>query len=259
MFAYRNVVLKNMSPFSLDEIVFENRNKEYGAYSLRKTYVRNVLIGLGISLFLSTSFCLYFVYDNFLVADDLSFSPEMLKFAQYNIDEELLKATELEPIKEKIKEIPQPQLETKQKEIGSTSTVTVIDEKEVVKVIDSVALKDSIDKANKDKIEAEQKRLGNDTIAKFAGGTEDVFRNFLVTRIRYPDTTMVRLMKGKLTISFIVNQKGELENITIDKFANTQWGKNIITAVKTSPPWQPAYKNGKPVKMIFMFPVYFAQ
>lgn len=248
-----------MSPFSLDEIVFENRNKDYGAYSLRATYVRNSFIGLGISLLLSICFSLYFVYDNFLVADNLSFSPEMLKFAQYNIDEELLKATELEPIKEKIKEIPQPQIQTKQKEIGSSSTVTVIEEKAIVKVIDSVAIKDSIDKANSEKNEANQESLSIDTIAKFAGGTEDVFRNFLVTRIRYPDTPMVRLMKGKLTISFVVNQKGELENITIDKFANTQWGRNIITAVKLSPPWQPAYKNGKPVKMFFMFPVYFAQ
>ena len=31
---------------NFDEIVFENRNKEYGAYSLRKRYSRHLLIGM---------------------------------------------------------------------------------------------------------------------------------------------------------------------------------------------------------------------
>ncbi|NLA48070.1 MAG: energy transducer TonB, partial [Bacteroidales bacterium] len=35
---------------AFDDIVFEHRNKEYGAYSLRKKYKRNLLISLLLSL-----------------------------------------------------------------------------------------------------------------------------------------------------------------------------------------------------------------
>ena len=35
---------------AFDEIVFENRNKEYGAYALRKKYSRNMLIATIIGL-----------------------------------------------------------------------------------------------------------------------------------------------------------------------------------------------------------------
>jgi protein TonB len=40
---------------SFDDIVFENRNKEYGAYKLRKKYNRNVIIALIIGLVLMST------------------------------------------------------------------------------------------------------------------------------------------------------------------------------------------------------------
>ena len=40
---------KDVAP-AFDDIVFEIRNKEYGAYSLRKKYSRNVLISLLIGI-----------------------------------------------------------------------------------------------------------------------------------------------------------------------------------------------------------------
>jgi periplasmic protein TonB len=244
-----------MSFTSLDEIVFENRNKEYGAYKLRATYVKNVLIGLLFTFVITACFCSYFVYYNFVAVEDYSFSPEMLKFADYKIDEELLKATELEPLKDKIKEIPQPKIDSKPMEVStSTQIVNTVKLKDEIKIIDSVAIKDSIEKVK----QAEIEKTIIDTLPKFAGKT-DAFRNYLVTQIPYPDTSYIRTMKGKLMISFIINQNGETENITLDNFADTRWGKLIVLAVKASPRWQPAYRKGKPVKMQYTIPVFFAQ
>lgn len=48
---------------TLDEIVFENRNKEYGAYDLRTTYpkllTRSFLIGTAFFLLLAVSPLIY--------------------------------------------------------------------------------------------------------------------------------------------------------------------------------------------------------
>jgi hypothetical protein len=40
---------------AFDDIVFEHRNKEYGAYSLRKKYKRNVIIALLIGVALMST------------------------------------------------------------------------------------------------------------------------------------------------------------------------------------------------------------
>jgi protein TonB len=246
-----------MSSTSLDEIVFENRNKEYGAYLLRATYVRTVLIGVSFSFIITFGFCMYFFYDNFLVADDYSFSPEMLKYAQYNIDEELLKQTQLDPIKEKIKVIPQPKVSLKEVTKVSSGNANAALQKEVVKVVDSVAIKDSIQKKIKEEVEAEIEKTKIDSLPKF-GESTDAFRNYLVSVIQYPDTSLIRKMKGKLLITFIVTTNGQADNVILDNFADTKWGKSIIFAIKASPHWQPAYRKGKPVKMQYSIPVYFA-
>ena len=239
-----------------DEIVFANRNKAYGAYILRTNYVRNVLIGVLISFIITCGFCGYFFYNNFIAVEDYSFSSDVLQFAKYNIDEELLRQTKLDPLKDKIKAIPQPRINTKPVEVVGTQATNATQLREA-KLVDSVAVRDSLDKAKQALIEAENEKTRIDSLPKF-GGSTDAFRNYLVSQIVYPDTSYIRKMKGKLLITFIINQNGDAENITLDNFAETRWGKAIITAIKSSPRWQPAYRRGKPCKMQYTIPVFFA-
>jgi len=243
---------------SLDDIIFETRNKEYGAYSLKASYARNALIGLCISLLVTCSFCAYFIYENYIAVEDYTFSPDLLKYAKFNVDEALLKATELDPIKEKIKVIPQPTLQNKPIEAATAQIVNSVQVKEELKIVDTVAIRDSLEKVTQAEIEAEKEKTAIDTLPKFKGST-DAFRNYLVSQIKYPDTSFVRMMKGKLLISFIITPNGIPDDITIDNFADTQWGKSVILAIKASPRWQPAYRKGKPCKMQYTIPVYFAQ
>ena len=244
-----------MSRISLYDIVFENRNKEYGAYAIRKEYLRNALIGLASSLILAVIFSIYFIFDSFVISDSFNFSPEMMKFAEYNIDEELLKATQLDPVKENIVK-NQPIIP---KNINEEKTLA-----EDLKVasgmnfVDSVAIRDSITEIEKNKKKQEEEEFVIDSLPRFAGST-DAFRNYLVSQIPYPDTAYVRAMKGKLMISFIIKENGEPDGIKLDNFADTRWGRSIFFAIKRAPRWQPAYRNGKPVKMYYSIPVYFAQ
>src|SRR5437764_8040200 len=47
---------------NLLDIIFENRNKQYGAYVLRKYY--NQRLGLSLFIALSTTFILFFIFRN---------------------------------------------------------------------------------------------------------------------------------------------------------------------------------------------------
>jgi len=49
-------MVKDLSKIlSFDDIVFEERNKEYGAYKLRKKYPRSVILGLIIALLVGST------------------------------------------------------------------------------------------------------------------------------------------------------------------------------------------------------------
>ncbi len=248
-----------MQSTSFDDIVFEGRNKDYGAYSLRRSYTRNVLIGLSVSLLIIFIFCGYFYYDNFVRVEDMSFSADMLKYADYNIDEELLKMTELDPLpKQEEKPVSQAKVEFKAEKSYSDVIIDTSEKKNIVQPVDSIAMKDTLKNELKDSAKVEEVAETVDTLPKFMGHP-DAFRNYLVTKITYPDTSYVRKMGGQLLISFIVNQSGEVENIMLDKLGDTYWGKTIIQAVKMSPRWQPAFRHGKPVKMQYNVPVIFAR
>ncbi len=47
---------KNYFNWTMDDIVFDNRNKDYGAYQLRLLSKRNVIIGLLIAVFAFSAF-----------------------------------------------------------------------------------------------------------------------------------------------------------------------------------------------------------
>jgi len=53
---------KNNTP-AFDDIVFEDRNKEYGAYRLRKRYNRNVTIALLIGILIISNSCYYALFE----------------------------------------------------------------------------------------------------------------------------------------------------------------------------------------------------
>ena len=48
----------NFKNETMDDIVFDNRNKEYGAFAIRKAYAKNLLTAIGIAV-LVFSFSMY--------------------------------------------------------------------------------------------------------------------------------------------------------------------------------------------------------
>ena len=55
-------IVKSYAGWSFDDIVFDNRNKEYGAYQLRKLSPKNSAIGL----IAAVSFTLLFIIGTFI-------------------------------------------------------------------------------------------------------------------------------------------------------------------------------------------------
>lgn len=105
---------------------------------------------------------------------------------------------------------------------------------------------------------------GNDDILlkaqespEYKGGQEDLLR-FLSSRIRYPSQANKRDIEGKVYISFVVNQLGELEDVRVEKGIGWGCDEEAARVIKlTSGNWFPGTVEGKPVKVKMIMPIMF--
>jgi len=239
-----------------DDIVFEKRNKKYGAYDLRRKYVRYLLLGFFISIFCIAVAYVYFYYVNFLKTDDYSFKAGYTQYIQYDIDEELQQLAQYkieEPVEKRIVQTVAPKVVHKE-EIKIDTAVAMkvestppVDSTPGESVVDDYVKKDSLTGDLIVKV---------DSLPKFNGDVNG-FRTYLVSKIKYPDTSLLRMMQGKLVVSIVILENGNVGKITLDKVESTPWAQDLMNVIKKAPRWQPAFAKGKPVSILFSLPLYF--
>jgi len=247
------------------DILFDNRNKQYGAYALRKNYNRRLGIALGISL--ST---ILFVF--FLVKIDSS-----PKFERLNHDSEVLVKTIHIPKEEKKLILPPtkkfPVNEFRQKEFIKM----VIVDKENVEPLADIRDLDSSDISNRTvngptltgampvineqvvSVERETKTIAKEAPVQrepeFPGGQE-AWISFLRKNLNSPQE-LEPGDKKMVSIRFQVSPEGTVTNFEIIQSAGKVFDNEVIRVLKKMPKWKPAIQNGEPVARAFSQPVTF--
>lgn len=250
---------------SWDDIVFEKRNKEYGAYINRKNYSRYVLIALGITVV---------VLILVLAAPAIAALLKSVRGAEEpKLKEMTVTLDQPPPItpqppppdvripppvktiikflppkvteKEVVEEEPMPTIEEiKENETGSTEVVgtgeVVIEEPAPV-----------VEENDDDKIfyAVEQQ-------AEFPGGLQAMMK-FLQKNIKYPASAKRMGIEGRVFVKFIVDKEGGISNMEVIKGINADLDKEAMRVIKLMPPWKPGKQNGRAVKSQFVLPVYF--
>jgi periplasmic protein TonB len=95
--------------------------------------------------------------------------------------------------------------------------------------------------------------------ALFPGG-EKALENFLKDNLRYPPKAIRNRVDALVWISFVVNKKGEIENIKIvEEDIEDPYGfqAEAIRVVKQMPNWQAAIQGDKFVSVKFVLPIRF--
>lgn len=90
----------------------------------------------------------------------------------------------------------------------------------------------------------------------FPGGNEGL-QKYLMKKLEYPDLARKNSVEGKVIVSFIVNEKGKIEDIKIKQSLRGDCDAEAIRVVKKMPKWKPGMMDGKPVKVIFNLPIAF--
>lgn len=92
----------------------------------------------------------------------------------------------------------------------------------------------------------------------FNGGDPALeFRKFIAQNLRYPDIAAENGISGRVIVQFAVNSKGRLVDAKVVAGVDPALDKEAIRVVMSSPPWTPGKQRGKPVKVLFTFPINF--
>lgn len=90
-----------------------------------------------------------------------------------------------------------------------------------------------------------------DTYPTFKGG-KDSLVSYLMKNLSYEGNT-----SGKVLVSFVVEQNGEISNIVIRKGLNEEADQEVIRVLNAMPKWNPGTYHNQPVRVRMGIPISF--
>jgi periplasmic protein TonB len=90
----------------------------------------------------------------------------------------------------------------------------------------------------------------------FPGGDLEL-RKYINQNVVYPEIAKENGIQGKVFVQFVVNQKGEVEQVKIARGIDPSLDKEAIRVIQSLPKWTPGSQRGKPVKVSYTVPINF--
>jgi periplasmic protein TonB len=247
---------------AFDDIVFENRNKEYGAYRLRKRYSRNVIISMLIAIvILSTA--VITPYLNAKAAENRAKKAErQVEIKMENLDQPAEQIAPPPPPP------PPPQDVVQQARYVPPVVVDSIKPEENVQLM--TADQAQVEVKNEEVVEevqvAKEEVQEEDPEAEpfivveempmFPGG-EPALLAYIAEHTQYPEVAKENNIQGKVIVRFCVTSKGGVDKVSILKSVDAELDKEAIRVVQTLPAFKPGKQGGKPVPVWYMVPINF--
>lgn len=251
--------LKNIPSF--DDIVFEKRNKEYGAYKIRKKYNRTVLWAMLVGIIVLgsvviTPYVMATVSERRQQKEEKAVTAEMEKLDQPN--EEIAPPPPPPPPAEaqvQVKYVA-PVIVDSVKVDDKSALATVDDVKEsttdeaVVEVVEEV-------KEEVQEVQEEQVFFVVEEMPSFGSGDANEFRAWVFQNMKYPEVAAENGIQGRVYVQFVVEADGRLTNVRVSRGVDPALDKEAIRVIENSPKWNPGKQRGKPVRVSYTFPITF--
>ena len=254
----------NLNSDTWRDLVFEGKNKEYGAYYLRKTSSKRHIYALIIAI------CIVSV---------LILSWYILKSSETSDDELMpVNLSELSMVEYHFENLESPKIEEKNKEekIKNTPPKIVIDEEEVPELVDQTEIKstqadstaltpadsilsaDSPSKLPEITDELETYVLNSSDSAQKSSSLQAAILRHVYYNLQYPNAAYKQKIKGKVIYSFVVNKDGSISDITLEKGIYAFLDDEVLRVIHSMPILEPEKKDGKPIRVKFYLPVVFS-
>jgi periplasmic protein TonB len=252
------------------DILFEHRNKSYGAYALRKGYDHRLAKAMGISFSVVLIFVLLNGFKNngsnngnsFLNEDDSitlvnindkvpEKIPEEVKLKP-KVQEKTVQYTDKIKIQEVINTPPPDMTEIEKSNIGKEN-IPGENPSGIIKNNDPAPAGNNEGDVKKDPPIVVENLRSSD--ASYPGGLE-AFTKFLKKNLETPGE-MEPGEKKKVYVRFVVDIEGIISNIQIIQSAGGQYDKEVLRVLKKMPKWVPAMQNGTKTAVNFTQAVTF--
>ena len=268
------------------DMVFAGKNKEYGAYQLRKgTSGRNIksLLILVIAAALVGGFLAWKVIEQKKAEEQQAYmeAMELAKLQEQAKKEDKKKQEPIKPKVEQKKEIPVAR-ETQKFTAPVIKKDELVKEENQVKQMDQLDEKVAVGNENKEGTKdrtveavrndiavaapppppAPKPEVSNkvfdvvEEMPSFPGG-QGALMAFLSSHIKYPVVAQENGVQGRVIVGFVVERDGSITDVKIMRSVDPSLDREAQRVVKAMPKWKPGKQNGSAVRVKYTVPVVF--
>ena len=259
------------------DIIFEGRNKEYGAYELRKTYNKRILFAFaGMFAFI------FLLFIGYLIANKIEEGEDAKQVVAQEVQLEQIQEEKNEPPppppppkppdppKVEMSKFTPPKI-VKDEEVKEDEKPPEVEKLEETKIgtINQEGVKDigivapPVEDAGKGVVEA-PKKVEEDWDKTFTKveiesdypGGQAAWQRYLLKTLRYPQEAQDNEIQGTVVVQFIVDKAGVVSNV--EAIAGpSELRDEAVRVIKKSGSWTPAVQNGRQVKSYKKQPIVF--
>lgn len=281
--------MANLTSRDWRDLIFQGKNKEFGAYQLRKNSEKRhtlavifTLIGLVVVILAVIGYSKWSDWKR--DQDEAALLAERERMMQIEMAQEKEDVPEEEPEEQKFEQ----ELPEVKEEVLATVQVTQIaivdadkvknevmtmDEQKEDNTARGVVTQEGADDADKFQAVKEQvvvveepkpvEQPKPDQIfqaveqpAEFPGG-QSALNKWLSQNIRYPEAAQQNGVSGRVVVRFVVEKDGSISGVTVLKGVDKDLDAEAQRVVKRMPKWQAGKNNGQAVRSYFTLPVNF--
>jgi periplasmic protein TonB len=248
------------------DILFDNRNKQYGAYTLRRHYPSRLKMALGLTL--SSSLFMGLLFRN-----------EGISTIYTEQEKPVVRVIEIAPFAPlpKPPEAPPPPRKAQSSYSDQMKMVANPDEKRMMKTIEDISMSTIGANNVEGPADASLPNMpaqvqSNETVTspakpampafevmeqqpEFPGGTQ-AWANYLNRNLQTP-ADMEPGEKKTVLIKFIVDADRSVTGFTVVRSGGYAFDNEVIRVLRKMPKWKPAIQNGHAVTVSFTQPVTF--
>lgn len=248
---------------SWDDLVFENKNKEYGAYTVRKSYSQNLTTGLGISVCVA---CMILILPKIMSA----FFPGQTIIPDIpvkGLSDKIIEVTPPPTIHPPVVTPPPsshprtnfPPAVTTQE--VNTETPTNVEIEAAMDAVVSTGDGGVPGPAEPAVVEptppAEPAEfITAEVMPAYAGGLQAAYK-FISKNLRYPRAAQRNGTEGTVFVTFVINKEGKVTNMSILKGISEECDKEAMRVIGLLDKWTPGSQNHRAVNVRMTIPIKF--
>lgn len=260
-----------MNLYSSDwcDLIFEGRNKAYGAYVMRRTATRR-----HIRAFLITMLVLALGVGVPILVDNLLYSryqqqEESVMVDQYQLLDAILQEDILPELHKPVVPVPTDAAPT----VTSQREIAENIKPDMLEIINADQLEndpylEELQQEEKPKEEEKEPKKEEpapaddqlytqvEEMPSFPGGEQGLME-YLSKNLRYPYQAKAAKLESTVLCCFFIDKDGSVKQPTVLQSANPLLDREAIRVLGTLPKWMPAKKQGKPIRVKYILPVSF--